>query len=237
MHTSADSIKSLYQRESWTSSYDEVRFGNKGGQYINEQEIQIVWKALNNLPEHASVLDVAAGTGRFTVMLASKGFQMTAFDASSSMLEIIQKKSESLNLSIRLIEGDVRELPFHENQFQGVCCLRFLWHCDDWRNIVDLLLNCSCGPVVLDLMNHNSLRRYLRPFAIRKAYEVHTTQREAETYFHAKAFKILNRKTAFAFPFFIYRRFPWLTGFLAPIDRWLSKKGLGSMLYYTLEKS
>ena len=63
------------------------------------------------------VLDLACGTGSLTVLLAKRGFDLTAVDASQEMLTAASIK----NSEVRWLCCDMRSLPFEE-QFDGVVC-------------------------------------------------------------------------------------------------------------------
>jgi len=52
------------------------------------------------------VLDLACGTGAATLELASRGFEVTAIDLSSEMLEILKKKKEAHKIEI--IKADMQ---------------------------------------------------------------------------------------------------------------------------------
>jgi len=52
-------------------------------------------------------LDLASGAGRNAVFLASRGWQVTAVDASSEGLKIAQSRTAALGLEIELIQADL----------------------------------------------------------------------------------------------------------------------------------
>ena len=61
-----------------------------------------------------SVLELACGTGRLAVSLAKLGLNVTGLDLSPGMLQQARAHSDRENLSMRWIEGDMRELEFDE---------------------------------------------------------------------------------------------------------------------------
>ena len=93
------------------------------------------------------------------------------------------------------------------------------------------------GPFVFDLMNQRSLRKLVKPFADKVAYQSLTSEREAESFFALRGYTILHKEQAFTFPYIVYLKLPFLTALLAPVDRWLCRLGVGTMLYYTIRKS
>ena len=66
------------------SEYDENRFGNSYGQFIDFQERRILNKIFKN--QSGKILDLACGSGRLT------NFATSGADASEEMLKIAQKK-------------------------------------------------------------------------------------------------------------------------------------------------
>lgn len=236
MKSSDAEIKSIYQREDVAGGYDQKRFQNRGGQYINRLELEFVSGQLSTLPNDARVLDIATGTGRFALTLSAKGFAVTAVDGSPEMLNLVAQKAAATGQEVVCKEGDVRNLPFESERFDGACCFRLLWHYDDWQAIVTHIMEFCDGPFVFDLMNQRSLRKLVKPFADKVAYQSLTSEKEARSFFAQCGYKILHKEQAFAFPYIVYLKLPFLTALLAPIDRWLCRLGLGTMLYYTIRK-
>lgn len=67
-------------------------------------------------PAHSVMLDVACGTGRHSIQLAGKGFDVTGIDLSeNSIKEALQHESDSLHFYVH----DMR-LPFRINYYQYV---------------------------------------------------------------------------------------------------------------------
>ena len=112
MKSSDAGIKTIYQRQDVASGYDRKRFQNKGGQHINQLELEFVSGQLSTLSSGARVLDVATGTGRFALTLSAKGFAVTAVDGSPEMLNLVAQKAAEAGRKVACKEGDVRNLPF-----------------------------------------------------------------------------------------------------------------------------
>jgi ubiquinone/menaquinone biosynthesis C-methylase UbiE len=62
------------------------------------------------------VLDAGAGTGRISARLAEAGAEVTALDISPEMLEILKRK----NKSVKIVEGDLENMPFEDETFDMV---------------------------------------------------------------------------------------------------------------------
>ena len=80
----------------------------------HQLENEITWRYLKRyLPARGSILEVGAATGRYTLELARKGYQVTAVDISLKLLEFNHRAAAAAKLlkKIRYIHGDARQLP------------------------------------------------------------------------------------------------------------------------------
>lgn len=65
-----------------------------------------------DLPVNAKILDAACGSGRHSISLARKGFDVTGFDLSKVLLDIAKESAEADGLDIDFINADIREITF-----------------------------------------------------------------------------------------------------------------------------
>jgi SAM-dependent methyltransferase len=68
------------------------------------------------LPAGGRVLDLACGTGRITVPLAARGFDVAGLDISHRALDVARAAAPDLDLR----QGDMRELPWPDGSFDAV---------------------------------------------------------------------------------------------------------------------
>jgi SAM-dependent methyltransferase len=80
-------------------------------------------------PAPAKVLDVGAGTGFLSVLLARLGYEVTAFDLSPGMLERLRHNAADAHVDVTTIEGDAVEPPTGE--FDAVVERHLLWTLPD----------------------------------------------------------------------------------------------------------
>jgi ubiquinone/menaquinone biosynthesis C-methylase UbiE len=71
------------------------------------------------------VLELGCGTGRVSVPLARAGIELVGIDRSAPMLEralgrITKSRSRQLANALRLVRGDIRQLPFEDHAFSTV---------------------------------------------------------------------------------------------------------------------
>lgn len=60
------------------------------------------------------VLDLGCGTGRILLPLAREGIEVHGLDSSEAMLAICQGKLDSENLSVSLVQADIRQFALNE---------------------------------------------------------------------------------------------------------------------------
>ncbi len=77
----------------------------------------------------AAVLDVGAGTGFLSLLLAGQGYDVTAVDLSQGMLSRLRTKAEERGLAIRAIEADALTPP--PGDFDAVVERHLLWTLPD----------------------------------------------------------------------------------------------------------
>jgi ubiquinone/menaquinone biosynthesis C-methylase UbiE len=146
------------------SSYDAEREGSPGWQF--EQEA--VEAQLGTLPAGSRVLDVPVGTGRFLSAYERHGFEAVGVDVSTSMIAEAQKKFPGAELR----EGSILELPFPDDSFDCVVCVRFLnWIGGDVLDrAVAELARVSRGAIICDITTFDddlTLVRRLRQWKLR----------------------------------------------------------------------
>lgn len=67
--------------------YDEIRFQSSSGKMIHELERGQLERSVAMLASGDRVLEIGAGTARFSIELAERGFDVTALDPSLHMIE------------------------------------------------------------------------------------------------------------------------------------------------------
>ncbi|MBC8465632.1 class I SAM-dependent methyltransferase [bacterium] len=84
-------------------------------------EVDFLIKELKVSPG-VSILDVGCGTGRHSVELAKRGYNMTGVDLSSGMLSKAQEKAETAGVNVTWIQADAAQFTFDE-KFNAAFCL------------------------------------------------------------------------------------------------------------------
>ena len=103
-------MKKWYEKlfENYALKYDNESFvqGTQGECDFIETEIGFNRKT--------RILDIGCGTGRHSIELTIRGYEVTAIDLSDSQLERARKKASEQNLLIDFRKQDARDLPFSE---------------------------------------------------------------------------------------------------------------------------
>ena len=75
--------------------------------------------ATERLPQNGKIVDLACGTGTFTLMLYERGYDVIGVDISQDMLAVCEQKFRSKNISIPLVKQDMRHFSGF-SQLDGV---------------------------------------------------------------------------------------------------------------------
>ncbi|MEM9777173.1 MAG: class I SAM-dependent methyltransferase [Chloroflexota bacterium] len=119
-------------------SADIQAFYNANPEYEDERlsrhqlEFDMTWRYLDQfLPESGHILEVGAATGKYTVGLAKRGYQVTAVDISTGLLEMCRDTlaQEKLLDTVDLVEADARDLSqIKKGDFDAVLLMGPLYH-------------------------------------------------------------------------------------------------------------
>ncbi len=156
--------------EWWQDFFDEdmkkILFPEERWQKAEENADALV-RLLEILPG-ANILDLACGTGRYAIPLARRGFQVTALDLTPAYLQEGQKKAEAENLSIRWVQGDMRDIPF-QDAFDAVINIFtsfgfFEEESDHWKTLKGIAKALKPGgKFLMDVIHRDWLIRNFRP--------------------------------------------------------------------------
>jgi ubiquinone/menaquinone biosynthesis C-methylase UbiE len=125
----------FYSREA--ARYDATRYGGLYGRLFEQLHRETLASLLQPLlPGRA--LELAAGTGHTSLLLASLGFDLIATDVTAAMLGRGREQLRERGLSARFVLGDAFRLPFAEASFRLAVATRFLhlWPAREQRAII-----------------------------------------------------------------------------------------------------
>ena len=151
------------KKEAVEQMFDSIAPEYDALNHIFSLNIDKLWRrravrALLEKDAEGHILDVACGTGDFSVALArrSQNIRITGVDLSEGMLEGGRKKVAELGLSsrIEMLKGDCDALEFADGTFDGVCVgfgVRNFEHLEQGLCEMRRVLKPGCKLVVLEL--------------------------------------------------------------------------------------
>ncbi len=147
-----------YQATEVAEEYEDKRFSG-GGRLIDRREKQAVLDALGPV-EDRRILEIACGTGRFTVMLAERGADITGLDISAPMLAQGREKARRAGVgdAVEFLRGDAARLPFPDDHFDAVFAMRFFHLADTPGAFLSEMCRVSREQVFFDTFNGTSTR-------------------------------------------------------------------------------
>ncbi len=138
--------------------YEEI---SKYYDYIfptGEEQIAFLKEVLGKPPK--SILDIACGTGGYSLGLSELGYNVTACDLDAKMLELLESKAEGQGLDIGVIRADMVNL---NRQLSGRFNLAFcignsVVHLENINEIKEFLKNAknlleNDGSLVIQIIN------------------------------------------------------------------------------------
>jgi ubiquinone/menaquinone biosynthesis C-methylase UbiE len=205
-----------YQADEIAEEYENKRF-SRGGQLIDRREKRAVLSALGPV-EDQEVLEIACGTGRFTVMLAERGADVVGLDISKPMLQQGRRKAAAANSRVDWLRGDAARLPFPDDSFDTVLAMRFFHLADTPAAFLSELRRVSRNRVVFDTFNSGSTRsvyNWLLPMGSRLY-----SRAEVEGLLARSALELVGADHDFVLPYGLYRQTPnLLAAPLRSLDR------------------
>ncbi|MBN2055920.1 class I SAM-dependent methyltransferase [bacterium] len=224
-----------YARPEIARGFDQDRFGGAVGAYFQQVHERQLWELMPD-PEGLKVLDVGAGTGRFSLPLRRRGAEVMAVDASLPMLVEAMRKAAALDIRLSCGQADAHALPFKDRSFDVVVSSRMLMHVLDWRAVLAELCRISRRVVIVDFPPRSSiavLAPVLLPLKkrIKRSTQVYAvlSEREVGEEFARCGFFVAARSRQFLLPFFVHRmmkRPAWSDG----VERCMRRLGLTGRL-------
>ncbi|TQQ82827.1 methyltransferase domain-containing protein [Halonotius terrestris] len=195
-----------YQADDIAEAYDDKRF-SEGGQFIDRREKTAVLNALGPV-EDKRLLEVACGTGRFSVMLAQEGADIIGLDISEAMLSQGREKAQATGVAdtLEFMVGDAARLPFPDDHFDAVFAMRFFHLADRPVTFLRELKRVSKGQVFFDTFNLESTRliyNWLLPMGSRLY-----SRRDVESLLADAGLELVDEQHDFVLPYGFYRELP-----------------------------
>jgi len=158
-----------------------------------------------NVSTHCSVLDIACGSGRHSIELARRGFNVTGFDLSKFLINEAKKNlknSPEKNLRVKFLNKDMRNFNFRNSFDIAINIFTSFGYFESDEENFRVFKNVSAslkknGHFVFDFLNKEYLEKNLIPFTRTKknGFLVEQT-RKLENGFVKKKIVIKNKNSS-----------------------------------------
>jgi len=129
--------------------------------FVRRPEKKIAWETLDAiLKPELEVLEIGAGTGRFTLLVAPRVRRVTAVDLSANMLQQLTEKMEKQKLkNIDRVHGDFMQIDFSKrfDLIVGFSAIEYIKDKDALFGKIAALLKPG-GQLVLTTPHHTFIR-------------------------------------------------------------------------------
>lgn len=195
-----------YQTTEVAAEYEDKRF-SRGGRLIDRREKRAVRSALEPL-DGKRVLEIACGTGRFSVTLAARGAETVGLDISAAMLSQGRRKATRAGVDdhLEFVRGDAARLPFPDDYFDAVLAMRFFHLVPEPDRFLAEIRRITDDRLVFDTFNTPSARtiyNWLLPMGSRLYAEADIT-----AMLDRAGFDIVTAEHDFLLPYGLYRKLP-----------------------------
>ena len=104
---------------------EDKRLTRRHGNVEYVTSMKYIHKYLENMPRNAKILDIGAGTGRYSVALANEGYDVTAVELVKYNLGILKQKGSS----VKAYQGTALNLKrFEDNSFDLTLLFGPMYH-------------------------------------------------------------------------------------------------------------
>ena len=141
MSTLTGTIEQYWTRRA--SSYTEVVKKNLADGWDCKWADELIKNFPKTEGRYLKVLDIGTGPGFYAIILASRGYDVTAVDLSEGMIEQAKHNAGSLAEKIRFFKMDAQELSFPDNEFDVIVTRNLTWNLPDpvkaygeWRRVL-----------------------------------------------------------------------------------------------------
>lgn len=189
--TSADSEQDLAQEKEF---YENMFSGVKGFEdghcivYGHEK----IYRFMEDVPR-GSLLEVGCGGGHHSVNLSRMGFGVTSIDISMNALRAARKLSVHEGQDVLFVCGDIKRLPFRDNEFDICFCSLILHHFTALDNIIRELARVTRGHLLAFEVNALDVMSFVRFNLINPAFGIRNISKNQRALFPGRLERLLSQ--------------------------------------------
>jgi 2-polyprenyl-3-methyl-5-hydroxy-6-metoxy-1,4-benzoquinol methylase len=128
---------------------------------VSKETVEFLKRTIGNPPK--SVLDVACGTGGYSIELGKQGYGVTAVDIDRCMIEGLKDKTNNLNIKVNFLHANMLDLKdkLNSNKFEAVFCIgNSLVHLENLDEIEGFFRNVKGfiskgGSLIVQVINYD----------------------------------------------------------------------------------
>ncbi|HJN80381.1 MAG: class I SAM-dependent methyltransferase [Phycisphaerales bacterium] len=167
-------------------SYDEWREENPRGRLVSDHDIHMFNSIFPKELGDGEVLEIGAGTGRFTLPVLERGVAFTATDVNESMLESLKVKVEECGFAdkCKVQTADIFNLDFDDSSFGFIFTLHVIPRFQSLSDQVAAIKEIARvlkpgGRLLFNYSNRTSLYGLLRKKHVAKHSEIKAALKDA----------------------------------------------------------
>lgn len=116
-----------------------------------------------DLMENSKIMDLACGTGTYSIALGKLGHEVTGVDLDTKMIQIAKNKIKNLN--VKFIQGDIRDKLKVQKYDRIFCIGNSLVHLKTIEKIRTLIDNMydsieNKGSIIIQIINYDRILKY-----------------------------------------------------------------------------
>ena len=140
------------------------------GRYLSKHEDAFINPYLDRAKHPCSLLDIACGSGYFTLPLHDKAFQVVGIDLDDEALAVLRQKSSTVSLGL----ANAERMPFGNKSFDYILAIQ----CFEFLDSALFLDEChrilaNDGLLIFDFLNRKSYKWLLKRMTGRTDYLQH----------------------------------------------------------------
>ena len=164
----------------------------------HRSEMELIEKGLKFTSGIKTILDAPCGVGRASVLLAQKGYAVTAVDLGNGALEFTRDALTQANVPGTVLKDDIEHMQFSDGAFDAVLCFRLFHHFPNVgvkERVAKELCRVAKDYVLISYISpwsFTTVRRRVKLALFNKPLKQHhTSLRELTGYFAAHGFSLV----------------------------------------------